>query len=400
MEDWSDGECAYFLLERIPRISNGIESFFEWVELFPGVRLWWHQETYTDQELMEACQNDEHYYALRWVESRSRRMNFGYVCELEIIPSETRQFFDEEGLSELMIDDINIHQLYSVFTSSCLLMMTEGKSTQMRSCGSLNRSWRFITAECETPFQINLNHELSNDGLWEKIENQVELIEVEEWELILPLIWKAGYTLFSDNSGRYADFLEFYTIAMQTEDLLERNARFCRCLETIIRRSDGIAKNLQERIPLLLEISDGEIRKEMGLLKDVAQEHLDFFKSLIKDAWTLRNKFWHGQTLNDALYDKSAACVQELPHLLFWINRGLIALSRIPSNDEFNRAQDSGTLDWNISPKWGIIKWPTIDDWIYRIDGTYDPKSIESYKSIGGKEGMDYCEYLDKFGDK
>ena len=108
---------AYFLLERFPRISDGLGSFFEWVELFPGIRLWWHKETYSDQELLKSCLNDEHYFALRWIELRSRRLNNGYVCELEIIPDETKQFFDEQGLPELMKGEVNVHQLFSVFAS-------------------------------------------------------------------------------------------------------------------------------------------------------------------------------------------------------------------------------------------------------------------------------------------
>lgn len=390
-------ERAYFLLERFPRISDGIGSFFEWVELFPGVRLWWHQETYTDQELLDACLNDEHFFALRWIELRSRRMNFGHVCELEIIPDETRRFFDEEGLSELMEGEIDVHQLFSVFASFCLLL--GGYNTQMRSCGSLNSSWRFLTRpENESSAQIEFESELTNHDWWGG-ENEIESIEVEDWESILPMIWMAGYTLFSDKSGRYSDLLEFYVIAMQTEDPLERNARFCRCLETIIRRSDGIAKHLRERIPFLLEISDEETCRKMGKSTDEAQDELQYYKSLINDAWGIRSKYWHGQSLNDIHYDKCMDCLAEFPKLLYWINRGLIVLSRVPSNEEFELAQDSGSLDWSLPQKWSPVEYETIEDWLYRIDGTYKPQSVERFKSLGGKEEMSYLEYLEKFGN-
>lgn len=389
---------AYFLLERFPRISDGVGSFFVWVELFPGIRLWWHKETYSDQELLKSCLNDEHYFALRWIELRSRRLNNGYVCELEIIPDETKQFFDEQGLSELMKGEVNVHQLFSVFASFSLLL--GGYNTQMRSCGSMNYSWRFVTnPENQSPTQIEFETELTNNDWWCG-ENEIEIIEIESWESILQMVWMAGYTLFSDTSGRYGDFLEFYVVAMQTENPLERNVRFCRCLETICRGfSGGTGVNLRELIPLLLEISDSEHRVKMNVSDKEAKEQMFICQNTIRDAWRIRSKYTHGQSVKDNHHDKCMDVLGEFPRLLYWVNRGVIFLSRVPTAEEFTKARESDSLDWKIAPKWDPVDYDTIKNWLYRIDGTYNPKSIEGYKQIGGKEQMSYLEYLEKFGD-
>ena len=92
-------------------------------------------------------------------------------------------------------------------------------------------------------------------------------------------------------------------------------------------------------------------------------------------------------------------CLTEFPKLLYWINRGLIFLSRVPSNEEFELAQVSGSLNWELPPRWSPVENETIEDWGYRADGTHNPQSIDRFKSIGGKEKMSYFEFLEKFGD-
>lgn len=392
-DDW-----AYFLLERFPRISDGSGSFFEWVELFPGIRLWWHKETYSDQELLKSCMNDEHYFALRWIELRSRRLNNGYVCELEIIPDETRRFFEEQGLTKVMDLEVTVQQLFSLFASFCLLL--GGYNTQMRACGSMNYSWRFVAnPENEFPTKIEFETELTNNDWWGG-ENEIDIIEVESWESILPMIWMAGYTLFSDSSGRYGDFLEFYIVAMQTENPLERNARFCRCLETLCRGfTGGIGANLRKWIPFLFEISNSDNRIKMNVSDEDAREQDAICKKLIKDAWNIRSKYTHGQTLKNKHHDTCMEVLSDFPKLLYWINRGIIFLSRVPTADEFVKACESDSLDWKVQPKWDPVEYETIEDWLYRIDGTYNPKSIEGYRQICRKEKMSYLEYLDRFGD-
>jgi muconolactone delta-isomerase len=393
------GNRAYFMLERFPRISDGIGSFHEWVELFPGVRLWWHEETYNDRELLKSCLNEEHYFALRWVELRSRRLNNGFVCELEIIPDETKRFFIENDLSSVMIGEVNVQKLFSIFASCCLLL--NGYNSQMRSCGSLNYSWRFITdPDNESPTQIEFETELTTNDWWADT-TEIKTVEVRNWETILPIIWMAGYTMFSDETGKYSDFLENYVIAMQTEEAFERNLRFCRCLETLCRGfSGGIGENLRQRVPFLLpHITDPGHMKSMDVSEENALEQKKFTEELISKSWKLRSKYVHGQTLEEKHHSDLMQVLADFPTLLYWVNRGIIFLSRIPNEDEFNQAKINGLLNWYQPPKWKPLEQYVIEDNLYRIDGTYIPKLIEKYKSIGGKDRMTYDEFLDLYGD-
>ena len=137
----------------------------------------------------------------------------------------------------------------------------------------------------------------------------------------------------------------------------------------------------------------------MNVSDEDAREHDAICKKLIKDAWNIRSKYTHGQTLKNKHHDTCMEVLSDFPNLLYWINRGIIFLSRVPTADEFVKACESDSLDWKVQPKWDPVEYETIEDWLYRIDGTYNPKSIEGYKQICRKEKMSYLEYLDRFGD-
>jgi len=169
-------------------------------------------------------------------------------------------------------------------------------------------------------------------------------------------------------------------------------------LETIIRRSDGIVRNLLERVPLLLEFTNDEFTMHDGLEYET-DEVLSHCKNLIKDAWKIRNTYTHGQKLDELHFDKLVETLSEWPSLLYWVNRGIIFLNRIPSNEEFEGAINSGSLEWDIPVKWNLRQpeESALDAWLYRIDGTYNPQKIDHYTSIGGQEQMSYLEFLEKF---
>ena len=171
-------ERAYFLIENFPRIEDGVGSFREWVEIFPGVRVWWHQETYSDNDLLNATKDKEHFYALRWYEIRSRRLNSGCVCELEIIPEETERHFEEMGLSDMIENEISVQNLNSILTSFGILLV--GYNDQIRICGALNYSWRHFNHEREFPVVFEINSEISND---ERLQDhfRVEAMESDAW---------------------------------------------------------------------------------------------------------------------------------------------------------------------------------------------------------------------------
>lgn len=386
---------AYYLLERFPRIKDGDGSFFEWIEVFPGIRVWWHDCVHSDNTLIANCKNIEHYYAMKWIEARSRRLNQGFVCELEVIPSEAEKHFEEMGLKDGVVNKINFHNLVSTFTSLCILL--QGYNNQTKICGELNESWRFLSEkEPQFPLQIGFSNEIANDDWWDRGQEVVSEIEVGNWESFRPLIWDSGYLLFLDQSSRYSDFMEFYQIAMQTEDPLERNSRFCRCLETIIRRSDGISRHLVSRSPLLAGWNDTKFQPMEG---DVPVEEANqTMMQVIKKAWQIRSKYTHGQTLKEIDYDKLMFCLGSWPQVLHWITRGLISLGRVPTNDEFEIAEKIGSLDWRLPIDWEAHDWTDIENEMYRIDGTFRPKLIQQYNILGGKNKMSYDDFLDEYG--
>jgi hypothetical protein len=385
------GEHAHFLLERFPRIPDGTGSYFEWIEIYPGVRIWWNEETYTDEELIGVCRDKEHFYALRWIESRSRRLNNGCVCELEIIPEETKRFFSENNLT-MMKNEVNVQSLYSVFASFSILLI--GYESQIRSIGDINYPWRFLCHEDnEEPVNVFPLGEINNDNWWGG-ENESQELPVDDWEKIHRYVWAAGHTMFSDESGRYAEFLEFYVLAMETADQLERNARFIRCLETILRPRAGIARSLRERVPLMTPFSSSEYLEVIGKTAEEAKVELAIIGKTVNDSWTLRSKHWHGQTLKEKHYEKLNDCLIEFPSILYYLNLGLVMLCRIPTEEELIEAESTGSLDWEAPIIWDIIGYDVIEDWTIRIDWSYRPELVEEYLALEQSGDLSYDEFL------
>ena len=384
-------ERAHFLLERFPRIPDGIGSYLSWIEIYPGIRIWWNEETYTDQELNEVCGDKEHFYALRWIESRSRRLNNGFVCELEIIPDETKRFFSENNLT-MMRGDVSVQSLYCVFASFSILLNYH--ESQIRSVGSINYPWRFLCDhDNEDPVSVFPSGEINNDNWWVG-ESELEELPVDQWERLRGYVWAAGHTMFSDESGRFADFLEFYILAMQAEDPLERNARFIRCLETILRPRAGIAKSLRDRVPLMTPLTSSEYLEANGIIAEDAKADLEGISKTVNEAWSLRSKYWHGQTLTKAHYEKLSSCIADFPTILFYLNIGLVMLCKVPTEDELSEAESTGSLDWEQPVKWGMIENEVIEDTLIRIDWSYNPELVEEYLAMKQMGDLSYDEFL------
>ena len=384
-------ERAHFLLERFPRITDGNGSYLDWIEIYPGIRIWWNDETYSDEDLVEVCKDKEHFYALRWIELRSRRLNDGFVCELEIIPEETKRFFSENNLA-MMKNEVTVQSLFSVFASFSMLLI--GYDSQIRAIGNITYPWRFLCHEgYEEPVSVFLQGEMNNDDWWEE-ERETQELSVDDWERIHRYVWAAGHTMFSDESGRYGEFLEFYVLAMETEDPLERNARFIRCLETILRPRAGIARSLRDRVPLMTPFTSEEYLEAIGKSAEEAKMQLDIISKTVNDSWTLRSKHWHGQTLKEKHYEKLADCLIEFPSILYFLNIGLIMLCRVPTDEDLVEAESTGSLDWEAPIIWGMIDYDVIEDCLIRIDWSYNPELVEEYLALVEREDLTYDEFL------
>jgi hypothetical protein len=396
--------AAFYLLEGFPRVKDSQGSFRQWIEIFPGMRIWWHDETYTDVELKEMCESIEHYYALRWIESRSRRMNSGFVCELEIIPSETERFISERPMYKWTKTKLSPPELVPIFTS--LIILLGGFNPQIRIRGNLNVSWRHFSIS-PWPVMINFEGELFNDDWWTEDFDLITEMEAEALGGFLHATWESGCALLADDSKRYASFLEYYAIAMQIEEPLERLSRFCRCLETLIRDDQYIAKGLREKIPLMLhpeviyqEWNSDKIDIKTNKITFTPTEKLiEPFKTLIKQAWKYRNKNWHGQSMANKDIDKMINIVSGFPNLLYWLNRGLILLGKIPLKLELESAVNNDSICWNMADINDVFDWEVIENYIYRYDCTYFPEMVKKYHQVRGKKSMDYDDFLEKYGD-
>ena len=58
----------------------------------------------------------------------------------------------------------------------------------------------------------------------------------------------------------------------------------------------------------------------------------------------------------------------------------MVILGRVPSEEEFEEGIKNERLNWDIPIKWSPHDWDIMEDWLYRIDGTYQPEIVQKFK--------------------
>lgn len=384
---------GFFFLEGFPRILYADGSFADWVELFPGVRVWWNDHTYTDEELVNHSQDMEHFYAIRWTEFRVKRINQGYICELEINPQETKDFLYECGFTEIDTEFFEVHNLVNTFYSFAMNLC--GYNTQIKISCALNMSWTHVHyAPYLYPLQIEYEGEYSLDQWWEKNTKAIQNIEFDSFNSFREVLWKSVITMCTDKSGRYSEFLMQYGLAMQKIGSMERIVGFLRALESLFNIPYKIKPRLTKFCRLVIhpEFSDPNFESNLGGYKFKPNyEHLDAINRTVKQAWEIRNRIAHGQRIKKKHWDNAMVVLPELPILLHWLNRGISELGYLPDIESLEKLREDEFLPWNQPQNWNKdCIWESYEDHIYRYDKYHSPDLIKKFETCK----HEYDDYL------
>lgn len=387
-----DHTPSFYFVEGFPRIVRDGEPV-KWVEIFPGLRLWWYEHTYTDEELLEYARNREHYYAIRWSECRVKRMNGGVICELEINPTETREFFLGLGIEVSNSTVFTPHQLMNIFYS--LSLHLNGYNSQMKISCSLNMSWQHIAHTPELyPLEIDFEGEYNLHQWWQKNTDAIKEIKLEVFDGFRIELWKSAIALCTDSSGRYAEFLMQYGLAMQKDGSLERIIGYFRAIESLFNIPRNISPNLKKYCRLLvhpLYTDPNFIFTVEEYSYQPSKENLEEMNKIITKGWEIRNRVAHGQEIKEKHWDKAMDILLEIPVLLHWLNRGVAQLGYLPLRTEFESREFDEFFEWNEPLVWdNQIIWEQYRNHIYRYDKSHHPNVVQLWTE---SEHNDYLEF-------